>query len=917
MSIKLEKPRFTKSKIAMALLLVATGLPTVGAAQDNVEVEEVVITGSNIRRRGDYENPNPVQTVGMEEISNTGAVRVQDIFKGITANSGSQTSNRQNALQGVSQFSLRGLGIGSTLTLVNGRRAGLSPVSDSSGGFFTDSNAFPVNMIENVEVLTDGASATYGSEAVAGVVNIITRKNFEGFELTAEARDSTHGSSQLGAAFGKAFDNGHFSTFVNYYTQDGNFRSEIDVIREADAANSDGIGAVYSSSTASPDIIRQAAVANGVYSASGNTINDDCVDPSKGGTDCRYPFIDQRRIIAEEDRFQLFSQFDADLSDRLSIDAEFSFSRNEIRDAIGGAVLSETTTNPFPVEDEGLIVAANNPYNYIVADTSVTKKIRQATSDERKAINAGTLNAVPVIVNQRPLGQSYDGANAEDITTVFGNTRFSVGLDYELGDSWSLHSNYTWSNNDYTRSQPRDYSMNLFQKAITDGKWNPFSSALLDPTGVGKDGSSNANTAADLALFALVSTDQGEISQQVFETIVSGETGLELDGGAVAVAVGAQYREIEFEFTPDARKQAGIDGRGTVVNVIPATSQDVHALFVEADLPMSEVWNVALAARYEDYGGNIGSTFDPKVSTKYTINDRLALRASWGTSFQAPTIQHQFGAVGNAGITDPGPRSGQFNVDVKVSGSDNLTPTEATNFNIGLIWQTDELQLSVDYWDYDYENLINIVGGDPQAIVHAIYAAGGKSATQHASLPGLSYKRKSSGQLASVSTEFTNLGGVKASGFDIKGLYSVDALTFDASATYITKYESDTFAGLDGKGDLKGSRNFNNGLGSTPDLKVNVGATWSNDDHLVNVSARYITDYTDDQAMQTIDSQTTVDARYSYTFSSAGSREYTFTVGAVNIFDQDPPTIEDRPIFDTEVHDPRGRQVYLSGKMSF
>ena len=917
MSIKLEKPRFTKSKIAMALLLVATGLPTVGAAQDNVEVEEVVITGSNIRRRGDYENPNPVQTVGMEEISNTGAVRVQDIFKGITANSGSQTSNRQNALQGVSQFSLRGLGIGSTLTLVNGRRAGLSPVSDSSGGFFTDSNAFPVNMIENIEVLTDGASATYGSEAVAGVVNIITRKNFEGFELTAEARDSTHGSSQLGAAFGKAFDNGHFSTFINYYTQDGNFRSEIDVIREADADNTDGIGAVFSSGTGSPDRIDLAELGtDGLYNrVSGTTINDTCVDPSRGSSNCRYPFIDQRRIIAEEDRFQIFSQFDMDLSDRLSIDAEMSFSRNEIRDGIGGAVLRGSVNQPH---HGGFFVSADNPYNYIVEDGA--GGISQATDAQRDLIDAGTLAAADVIVRQRPLGRAYDGANADDITTIFDNMRVSAGLDYELGDSWVLHSNYTWSNNSFSRQQPRDYSGPLFQKAITDGKWNPFSSALLDPTGVGKDGSStNANTAEDLALFALVSNDSGEISQQVLETIVSGETGWELDGGAVAVAVGAQYREIEFKFTPDGRKQAGTDGRATKVDAIPETTQDVYALFVESDLPISDAWNVMLAARYEDYGGNIGSTFDPKISTKYNISDRLALRASWGTSFQAPTIQHQFGAVGSAGISDPDdPTGGQFNVDILVSGADDLTPTEATNFNIGLIWQTDDLQLSVDYWDYDYENLITLAGGDPQAIVTAIYnAAGGNPDTQSvASLPGLSYERDD-GQPDSVESMFTNQGSVMASGFDIKGLYNVDAFTFDASATYITNYESDTFAGLDGKGDLLGSRNFNNGLGSTPDVKVNGGVTWSNDNHMVNVSVRYITDYTDDQAMLTIDSQTTLDARYSYMFSGAGSSEYTLTLGAVNIFNEDPPTIDDRPLFDNEVHDPRGRQVYLSGKMSF
>ena len=910
-----NKPLARHTAIA-ALLATGCVMPVPTAFAQEQMLEEVVVTGSNIRRRGDYENPNPVQTVGLEEIANTGAVRVQDIFKGITANSGSQTSNRQSALQGVSQFSLRGLGIGSTLTLVNGRRSGLSPVSDSSGAFFTDSNAFPVNMIANVEVLTDGASATYGSEAVAGVVNIITRKGFEGFELTAETRDSTHSSHQFGLAFGKAFDDGHFSTFINYYTQDGNFRSEIDIIREADADNADGIGAVFSSGTAAPDRIDLAVRgADGLYDrVSGTTINDTCVDPSRGSSNCRYPFIDQRRIIAEEDRLQVFSQFDMAFTDRLSVDGEFSFSRNEIRDAIGGAVLRGSVNQPH---HGGFFVSADNPYNYIVSNGN--GGIRQANAAERQQINAGTLSAVDVIVRQRPLGRAYDGPNADDMTTIFDNLRLSGGLDLALNDNWLLHANYTWSNNSYTREQPRDYSGVLFQQAISSGAWNPFSSALLDPTGTGKNGASNANTAADLALFALVGKDSGEISQSVFETILSGETGIELGGGAIAVAFGAQYREIDFKFTPDGRKQAGTDGRATVVDAIPETTQDVYALYVESDLPIADNWSVQVAARFEDYGGSIGTTFDPKVSTKYSINEVLALRASWGTSFQAPTIQHQFGAVGSAGISDPhAPSGGQFNVDVLVNGSDKLTPTEATNFNIGLIVQTDNLQFSVDYWDYDYENLITLAGGDPQAIVTAIYnAAGGDPNVESVtSIAGVSYTRDG-GQLDSVESLFTNLGGITASGFDLKAVYQLGQFSVDTSGTYILKYESDTFAGLNGRGDLLGSRNFNNGLGSTPDLKVNVGGTWSNDGHTVNVSTRYITDYTDDQAQAKVDSQTTVDARYSYTFNGSGDSEYSITVGAVNLFDEDAPTIENRPLFDTEVHDPRGRQLYLSGKMLF
>lgn len=228
------------------------------------ESETIVVTGSLIRSK-DFNSVSPVQTVDEAVIANTGAVSVQDIFKGLTANAGSQQANEQNALQGLSQFSLRGLGVGSTLTLINGRRAGLAPVTDGTGQLFTDSNAFPVNAIERVEVLTDGASATYGSEAVAGVVNIITRKNFEGIELTADARTSVVDAYQVGLAFGHKFDRGRFTVFTNYRKQTGAFRSEIDIIKRLDSANANGIGALYISGTGAPGRISRAVPSGNTF----------------------------------------------------------------------------------------------------------------------------------------------------------------------------------------------------------------------------------------------------------------------------------------------------------------------------------------------------------------------------------------------------------------------------------------------------------------------------------------------------------------------------------------------------------------------------------------------------------------------------------------------------------------------------
>ena len=173
---------------AVAAVTAASLHPVIGYAQESA-IEEIVVTGSNIRRARDFETPSPIETIGMEEISSAGVGQMVDLLKVLPANAGSELSGGREA-QGVSQFSLRGLGVGGTLTLINGRRAGLSPISTGQGFFYTDINQYPSNMIQSVEVLKDGASATYGSDAVGGVVNIITRSNFEGFELGAEYREN-------------------------------------------------------------------------------------------------------------------------------------------------------------------------------------------------------------------------------------------------------------------------------------------------------------------------------------------------------------------------------------------------------------------------------------------------------------------------------------------------------------------------------------------------------------------------------------------------------------------------------------------------------------------------------------------------------------------------------------------------------
>ena len=160
---------------------IALGSAPPALAQDD-QVEEIVVTGSHIRRT-EYQGRAPIQIVDAEAIELIGAAQPVDVIKELTVNSGSQFYNETNDRAGSAQFNIRNLGLGSTLTLINGKRGGIAPVADDTGTDFVDINQFPLAMIERIEVLTNGASATYGSQAVAGVANIITRKGMEGLEI--------------------------------------------------------------------------------------------------------------------------------------------------------------------------------------------------------------------------------------------------------------------------------------------------------------------------------------------------------------------------------------------------------------------------------------------------------------------------------------------------------------------------------------------------------------------------------------------------------------------------------------------------------------------------------------------------------------------------------------------------------------
>lgn len=919
---KLNRNRGLIMSATVSLLALNFGISGTSHAQaDDAVVEDViVVTGSIIRSRAkDFETPSPIQTIDKDTFDQTGAIQIQDVFKGITANSGSELFGDVSTRQGTSQFSLRGLGVGSTLTLINGRRAGLAPVANATGALFSDVNQYPTNMIKNVEVLTDGASSTYGSEAVAGVVNIFTRDDFEGFELTAEYRDSTIESQQLGAALGVQGERGGVALFANYYTQDWATREDFPNILEGSRLE-DGAAGAWDSGTGSPGRFN-AAIPDGLggFTRGGRSIADPgCTEAggiltgAGGEENCRYHFLNQRRIIPAEERIQLYTTANYDVSEDFNVFLEAGYSKNDVTDGVGGNLI-----RLFP-NAGGWLVPADHPFNYFISDG-----VGGITYAGPEAFAADpTLQAVDLIYRGRVLGSDADNENQSEIDTVFTNTRLVGGFDYQLADNWNLYASYTYANSDYSRVAPNEWvifptnGFSDFQSEIISGNWNPFATRITDPNLIGRDGvSTAANSAEDLARFSTTRNDIAHTRLTVGEAIFSGTPGFELGGGELAMAVGAQFRDVNLSDIPDSAYQSGLNRLGDVLAPLRDQSQDTVAFFGEVVAPVLESLELQGALRYEDYGDGV-NTLDPKISAKFDVSDALSLRGSWGTSFQAPSIRQLAQTFGTASITDPRDNGNSIITTVQ-QGSPDLRPQSAENLNLGVVYQPDwGLKFSGDFFTYDYEDLI-LPGLDPQLIFNRCFEG-----TIDATTCSRIAVRGQDGQVARAVSEIINGGSAKVNGLDIvasytTGLFGGD-IKFDANSTIITKFDAVDADGVET--DIKGSRNFSNGFGSVPAFRLNGGVTFKKDAHTLTGYGRHIGSYNDDQSGDEVDSDTTFDVRYDVELGELvnlpgqGTR---LSFGAVNVFDTVPPRLTSRPNSDFEVHDIRGRQLYVAIKQTF
>jgi iron complex outermembrane receptor protein len=864
------------------------------------DIEMIIVTGSFVRRSENFESPSPLAVMDAGEIDSIGAKSIGDITQTLTINTGAENTPdafTQNATAGTSNINLRGLGVASTLILLNSKRQVVNSQPNNGGVNFVDTSSLvPMIALDRMEIVKDGASALYGSDAVAGVVNFITKRNYEGIKLNADYQDGAHGNNKeykVQGLWGTVGDDSSLMAAISYTNRSPMFTGDRRLSRPQDdtsALGNPGSFFILPPITAGPTpIVDPGCAVNG---GSPMLLAPAGVGP--GGTDvgyCGFDFGNSYSFVPDESRLTTYIKASKKLTDNVEWTTEITTARN--RAERGGSPSFPILT--FPT------VPADHPENFF---------------------------GFPVSFFGRELGNGFQGDPAVTESETF---RFSTMLQGELDAGyWEL--SYTAARND-------------FYFAVNDTLGQKFQNALrgfggngCDPvTGTAGAGaceyfnpfSSSFNTSPNSQNVIDSFTGRQEIDSEsnleVAEGFLSTEL-FEMPGGAAGVAVGVQYRNQDLNQDYDALSNQ--DSFSFVIGNPDVTgNQDVIAIFGELALPVSDTLDVQIALRYEDYGGTTGDTVDPKVAASWRATDNFSLRGSISTSFRAPSIfQRDGGATSLSQMTDPVTEGTAF-AAVRASGNEELVPEESTAYNIGFSLEpVDDWSIEMDYWSFDFTNLI--IQENFQAILNASSLNPDPERVVRAGDP-------LTGPILQVNTTYVNASSLETSGLDIVSNYKIDtamgSFTPNLSATYILAYDlMDPQAGpIDGAG----RRNFSNIGVSTPELRVNLGLNWQHENYSANVFARYVDGYKDDQncadgtaytaacsqGFKDIDSHVTVDAQLNLDVGGLLETDgaYVLTVGGVNLTDEAPPQVFTNAGFDSKVHDPRGRQIYAKIAIEF
>ncbi len=848
------------------------------------DVPEIVITGSRIRGRAPA--GSKVITIDREQIERTGRATVQDVIGDLPQNFGGGISEDTRGgpeadtnSAASTAINLRGLGAGATLVLVDGRR--IAPAGTE--GRFTDLSNIPLSAVERIEVLPDGASSLYGSDAIAGVVNIILRKNYDGAESSARYGGTTDGplrETQLSQLVDTTWSGGNVLAALEFYERTELPHSSREQassdLRPFGGSNLDtnecNPGTILAGTSTYAIPAGQDGTGLSAASFAAGTLNE--CEQNAG-----------RLLLSDQERINLLGRFKQELTAGVAFFLDLAAARRTVHNEYPNKLtMTVDSSNPFFVNPTG-------------------------SSD-------------PITI--RYDGLAALGPNLADIEAE--TLDLASGLQVDLG-GWQAvaHAGRSLEREDQVTRIP-DFA--ALSAALSDPDpataFNPFADGV--------------NTSpATLATIAHRQAFHFKVDNQVdFVSVVMEGPVLATAAGVVRAAVGGEARRESIESTNEMIEPAQL------VFATADVDRSISALFGELSLPLAgpdrqaafaRSVELSLSGRYEDYP-DFGSVFVPRAGLRWGARDDFALRGSWARAFKAPRLAQLNEAAGGtfiSDVTDPAAPGGSSPVLFWTGPNADLEPEEATTWTVGADFHVGTLRASATYFSTRFDDRIETPSSfepfiDPNFYGTVIFAPTAAQLTDvcsrspyfgnFSSAPGTC---TTTPVTAIIDSRARNISGLKVSGIDFDLTYATDALGGDLGVsiggTRLLDYSRAVQAGSP-------FVQFLDKLGNPIDLRARSSVTWSDGPFELAAFVNYADDYIDNssESSRGIGSWTTVDLALAYTFPMAERNGPTIRLTAQNLFDEPAPFVNNVAAsvgYDPENADLIGRVVRLSAMFAW
>jgi iron complex outermembrane receptor protein len=733
-------------KAGAAALAVTTALTSVTAFAQSATPDEgaadeqvIVVTGSLLRRT-DTETPSPVTILTQDTLLRAGLTNVNDAIRSVSADgAGSISTGFQNGFSGGgAAVSLRGLGVSSTLVMIDGLRSANFPLNDDGHNAYVDLNSIPFSLIDRVEVLKDGASSTYGADAIGGVVNLILKKHVTGVDGTVEGGvtqkgDAGHQRFALTAGYGDYEDKG-FNVFVSgEYSHDSGIQSRGFPFNSSDLSaigGKDNNAADSSITTQSGSaIVIRAGQSNlnnplsGSAAPLGTTYQ--LVNPATcttgfftaaQGTGCKHDLMKEwSTILPDQKRYAVSGRLSLRVADTIEAYVSGVWSHSEIYNIGRGGGSSGSNPGPNVIRATQPFggspsLASSNP-GIVLPVYICAAGVNCATSTDRR-LNPNNPFAT-AFANDPANGAARIYYQFADIPFNFTRKndlyRVNAGLSGTIADSWNFRVEGVYARDNFSITDRGYINIANLLKAINTGSYS-FANPASNSTEVRQFVSPDRTTPSHSTLASV----DASISHDVAE----------LPGGPLQVLVGGQIRRETLE---NNSRNADLSYY-TLTTSAAFGAHTVSAAFFEIDAPILEQLDVNASGRYDHYSEGF-SHFSPKVGVKFTPIKEIALRGTFSKGFRAPTFGESGPRSSFAGCSTYTPPAAftaahggssngyanAYSACTGITGNPNLKPELSRSFTAGAVFQpTRWFSLTVDYYNVKKTDVIvqGPLGGD-------------------------------------------------------------------------------------------------------------------------------------------------------------------------------------------------------------